>query len=422
MPAFLSQRSLDSRFRGNDGFPGNDASRGNDGFSGNDASRGNATFPAHQSSPPIRHPCLPSSPPTCHSRLPPFQPTNHPRLPPFPPTRHSREGGNPLRLHHSPRSSSPTPIGDQESKAIRPMPAFLSQRSLDSRFRGNDGFWESWLSRECQLSQSHGIRHPRPSVIPAHQSFPPTRHSRESGNPLRLHHSRESSSPTPIGDQESKAIRPRPAFLSQWSLDSRFRGNDGFSGNDASRGNDGFWESWLSRECQLSQSHGIRHPRPSVIPAHQSFPPTCHSREGGNPLRLHHSPRSSSPTPIGDQESKTIRPMPAFLSQWSLDSRFRGNDGFSGNDASRGNATFSRATASAIPTHPPFPPTTIPAFRHSHPPVIPAKAGIHCASIVPPELVPEPDREVAVQGCPSNATHPSFPRKRESRKVGGKRS
>ena len=283
------------------------------------------------------------------------------------------------------------------------MPPFPSQRSLDSRLRGNDGFWESWLSRECHLPQSHAYRHSRPPVIPAYHHSrpsvipaypssppirhsrlppsPPTRHSRENGNPLRLHHS---NSPTPTGDQEPKALRPMPAFLSQRSLDSRFRGNDGF------------WESWLSRECHLSGSHGIRgnatfrRATPSAIPAHPSFPPTghprlpplprilipapppspptghprlppfpptchsrlptspptCHSRENGNPLRLHHS---NSPTPTGDQESKAARPMPAFPSQRSLDSRFRGND------------TFRRATASVISALPPSPPTAIPA-------------------------------------------------------------
>ncbi len=176
-----------------------------------------------------------------------------------------------------------------------------------------------------------------------------------------------------------------PAFLSQRSLDSRFRGND-----------------------------RLRRATASVIPTHPPspptghsrlppFPPTCHSRENGNPLRLHHS---NSQTPIGHQEPKAARPMPAFLSQRSLDSRFRWNDGFWG-------ATASVFTAYRHPH-----PSVIPPYRHPHPPVIPVKTGIHCAYIIPPEPVPDPNRGPRTQGRPSNASLPvakvsRFPLSRE---------
>ncbi len=221
-----------------------------------------------------------------------------------------------------------------------------------------------------------------------------------------------------------------PAFLSQRSLDSRFRGNDGFRGNDASRGNDGFSGNDASRgnatfpRATASDIPAYPSFPPTNHPRLPPFPPTCHSRESGNPLRLHHSPRSSSPTPIGDQESKAIRPMPAFLSQRSLDSRFRGNDGFSGNDASRGNATFPRATASAIPAYPsfphfhhsrlpPLPPTVIPAHLS-----FPRKRESTAPPSFPPKLVPDPDWGAGTQGQPSNAglpvaKVPRFPLSRE---------
>ena len=69
-----------------------------------------------------------------------------------------------------------------------------------------------------------------PSVVPARlPSFPPS----------VILPSRRSHLPSFPRKRESKVVRPMPAFLSQRSLDSRFRGNDGRRGNDGCRGNDG---------------------------------------------------------------------------------------------------------------------------------------------------------------------------------------
>ena len=55
------------------------------------------------------------------------------------------------------------------------MPAFLSQRPLDSRFRGNDEL----ISHEYGRTRPHAIAMGRESrAIPASPPSPPTRHSR----------------------------------------------------------------------------------------------------------------------------------------------------------------------------------------------------------------------------------------------------
>ncbi len=354
------------------------------------------------------------------------------------------------------------------------MPAFLSQRSLDSRFRGNDRLRRATASEECHLPQSHAVRHSGPSVIPTHPSLPPTvipthlsfPRKRESTAPPSFP---QSSSPTPLGDQESKAARPMPAFLSQRSLDSRFA-------EPRHRGNDGLRRATASVFTAPIRQIPARPPSPpTTIPAHPSFPPTTipahlsfpRKRESTAPPSF---PWSSSPTPTGHQEPKAARPMPAFLSQRSRDSRFRGNDGFWGATASVIPAYPSlppirhprlpTSPPSTIPAHLSFPPSTIPAhlsfpptrhsrlpsgtvqatrqcpptrhsrlppfpfpIRHSRlppfppirhprpypnrghrrPPVIPAKAGIHCPYIIPPEPVPDPNRGPRTQGRPANA-------------------
>ena len=79
--------------------------------------------------PALRHSCLPSFPP-------------YPSFPPsFPPSVVPAFRRSPLPYSRLP--SFPPYLSfprKRESKAVRPMPAFLSQRSLDSRFRGNDGW------------------------------------------------------------------------------------------------------------------------------------------------------------------------------------------------------------------------------------------------------------------------------------------
>ena len=179
MPPFPSQRSLDSRFRGNDRLRRATASAG---------------------MPPSAEPRSPSSPPTRHSRLSVTPAYRHSHPPVIPAYRHPRP---PVILTHqsSPPSTIPPHLSfprKRESTAppsfpeARPRPRsgtrnprppgqcppFPSQRSLDSRFRGNDG---SWSSPPSTIP-------PRP-VIPRLPPSPPTCHSRENGNPLRLHHS-----------------------------------------------------------------------------------------------------------------------------------------------------------------------------------------------------------------------------------------
>ncbi len=141
-------------------------------------------IPAHPSSPPTRHPrppvipAHPSSPPTRRPRppvilafrhpcLPPFPPSVTPARPSFPPTRHSRESGNPLPLRHSHRACPRPPSGS----------------------------WNPRPSVQFQPSVIPALRHSCPSRLP---SFPPTRHSRESGNPLPLR-----------GSDGNHAIQPR---------------------------------------------------------------------------------------------------------------------------------------------------------------------------------------------------------------------
>ena len=94
--------------------------------------------------PAFRHSCLPSFPAPVipafrRSPLPSFPPSvvprsRHCRLPLFP-----LPSLPPSVIPPSRRSHLPSFPRKRESKVVRPMPAFLSQRSLDSRFRGNDG-------------------------------------------------------------------------------------------------------------------------------------------------------------------------------------------------------------------------------------------------------------------------------------------
>ena len=127
-----------------------------------------------------------------------------------------------------------------------------------------------------------------------------------------------------------------PAFLSQRSLDSRFRGND-----------------------RLSQSHGIRLYRPSAIPA--SVIPAYRPPVIRPPTRTTIPALPSSPP--------TLIPAHPVI------------------------PAYHHPRPPVIPAYHHSRPSVIPAYRHSRPPVIPAKAGIHCASIIPPELVPN-------TGCP----------------------
>ena len=134
-----------------------------------------------------------------------------------------------------------------------------------------------------------------------------------------------------------------PAFPSQRSLDSRFRGNDR-----------------LVAEPRHPSLPPIRHSRVSVIPAfHHSRPPVIPALPSFPPTTIPALP-SSPPTLIPAHLSfpPTATPHPPV-----------------------------------IPAYHHSRPSVIPAYRHSRPPVIPAKAGIHCASIIPPELVPN-------TGCP----------------------
>ena len=96
--------------------------------------------------PTFPHSQLPSFPPSViPARLPSFLPSvvprsRHPRLPSFP-----LPSFPPSVVPALPvipafcYSGLPSFPRKRESKVVRPMPAFLSQRSLDSRFRGNDG-------------------------------------------------------------------------------------------------------------------------------------------------------------------------------------------------------------------------------------------------------------------------------------------
>ena len=115
-----------------------------------------SAIPSFRHSRLTRHSCLLLfRPSVIPARLPSFLPSVIPAfrrspLPSFPPSvvprsRHCRLPLFPLPslppsvIPPSRRSHLPSFPRKRESKVVRPMPAFLSQRSLDSRFRGNDG-------------------------------------------------------------------------------------------------------------------------------------------------------------------------------------------------------------------------------------------------------------------------------------------
>ena len=146
-----------------------------------------SVIPAFRRSRLTRHSCLPSFPPSViPARLPSFLPSvvprsRHSRLPSFSP---------PVipAFRHSPYSFPPTVI-----------PTYRFPPTVIPTYR-----------------HSH--------LLPSFPSIPPSRRSHLPSFPRK---------------RESKVVRPMPAFLSQRSLDSRFRGNDGRRWNDGCRGNDG---------------------------------------------------------------------------------------------------------------------------------------------------------------------------------------